>query len=59
MSTDDTNAPCQTCGAPVRIRQERGEMSVADTSPPIIRTRVCTNLGCPTNGRDKSLTDVV
>lgn len=59
MSDDDTNTPCQACGAPVTIRQERGEMSVADTTPPIIPRRVCTNPDCPTNGWDKSLTDVV
>jgi len=34
-------------------------MSVADTSPPVILRRVCTKSDCPTNGRDKSLTDIV
>ena len=59
MSNASNEAPCQTCDAPVRIRRERGEMSVADTSPPVILRRVCTNRDCPTNGRDKSLADVV
>jgi hypothetical protein len=60
MGNDSTTeAPCQKCGSPVRIREERGEMSVTDTSPPIIPRRVCTNPACPTNSSDKGLTDVV
>jgi len=50
--------PCKTCGSPVRIEHVRGEMSAADTTPPIEEVRVCTNVDCATNG-EHSLTEVV
>lgn len=57
MATEEP--PCQSCGSPVRVRTERGEMSLEDTRPPVIRRRVCTNPSCVTNQRDQPLNAVV
>lgn len=51
--------PCRICGAPVRIRHERGEMSAADASPPIVERRVCTDPQCDSNTGQMSIADVV
>lgn len=54
------NEPCQTCGGPVRIRQQPigGSGSLASPAPDV-GVRVCTRPECPTNGPDKSLADAV
>ena len=59
MTAIDRDAPCQTCGSRVRHRRQAMERSIVDVSAPVEDIRVCTNAECPTNGRDKSLTDVV
>lgn len=51
--------PCRMCGSPVREVKTKGEMSLADTTPPTVVKRVCTNPQCPSKMRDQSIADVV
>lgn len=50
VAMNEGEKPCRTCGTPVRIVKERGEMSITDTTAPIVLCRVCTNDECRTNG---------
>jgi hypothetical protein len=59
MNTNEATAPCGICGGQVRERLVKGQMSMADVTPPIEVVRVCQNPKCRSNTRDMSLADVV
>jgi len=56
---DNSVAPCGMCGSPVRERERKGQMTLADITPPIEIVRVCSNPRCGSNNGDMSLADVV
>lgn len=51
--------PCGICGGQVYERLVKGQMSLADTSPPLEVVRVCQNPRCNSNTGQMSLADVV
>ena len=59
MSNASNEAPCQMCGAPVRIVPRRVEGGITDVAATVIPTLVCTNPQCPSKMRDGGIADVV
>lgn len=51
--------PCQICGSAVRVRKQRTERSLGDSSDTTGNVRVCTNGSCVSNTGEMSLADVV
>ena len=52
-------APCGICGSSVREVKVKGQMSIADLTPPIETVRVCSNPQCLSNTGEMSFADVV
>lgn len=50
---------CRICNGIVIERRVKGEMSLADTTPPIEIVRMCQNPLCNSNTGQMSLADVV
>jgi hypothetical protein len=51
--------PCGIGGSTVGVVVRKGEMSMADATPPIEYVRVCSNPTCASNTGEMSLGDAV
>jgi hypothetical protein len=51
--------PSGISGSPVGVVARKGEMSMADATPPFEYVRVCSNPSCASNTGEMSLADAV